>query len=300
MVTVWLGPLIDVIGITIPFDNSFYGHVLNQFYLIKLDQKTFVPYGEVRVWKGGPYITHMSYVVDKSRGRMALVTIGTSKSHYKYLKLTLYPQKYKEEDFEIFCEVILGELLLAPYQIFFETGHVSYLEIAADTISHSVEEIIPFRPHTQTSFVYDDDGLKGTRYIGSMASNLRYAIYDKNKCLLDKGQKTEYKSRTRIEARLKKTKLTPLKLTELKNPFKKIEIADASVAHLASNSDDWKKFIYDCEEYGASVALSLLPKIVRKDFETILRGCSAPWWNADFIWSGFPQALERIVPHYES
>ncbi len=105
--------------------------------------------------------------------------------------------------------------LLSPitYQQLYETGKVSYIELAADSLSHTAHSFIPFRPKCGHSTIYiDEKGELGTTYLGSVTSALRFRVYDKHKQQVEQNIAPAHQKQTRFEAISRHTGLVSTEL----------------------------------------------------------------------------------------
>ncbi len=300
--------MIDRIGITIGIDSEDkYKMVYSQLYSMTDEQKHFVPNGKIIVRKG-KYTTRLDYypAYGKSkseRRKIADITIGANKIEgmlglYRHLTLTLYPQNFRDEEFLRFQEML--SLLLPDYDYakLFELGKVNYLELAVDNYSHKCHSFLPYRKGCVNSEIFKEStGHLGTTYLGSKKSDIRFRIYDKNKCLIDKGHEPATKSfpNTRIEVALRRTGLRPKELLALDNPFTKLRIADLDQLLALSAALDWQQFLDDARTNGVPYALSKQPNKRRK-FRGMIDSVQVGWWSPESIWKDLPKALAKIAP----
>ena len=138
-------------------------------------------------------------------------------------------------------------------------------------------------------------GDKGTTYLGSESSALRFRIYDKKKQKADKGAPSLDVVHTRIEAVSKRVGLAPCDLLAMKNPFNRLWIADLDAARAKSLDPEWMEFLAQCLEVGSAAALAANPKR-RKKYRAMLKSAAVPWWNPTHQWHGLPRALAVITP----
>lgn len=278
-----------------------------QLYSMQEEQKEFVPNGKIIVRKA-KYTTRLDYYPaygkKKSEHRkIADITIGANKIKgipklYRHFTLTLYPPKFCGEEFLRLQEMLSMLLPDLNHVKLFEFGKVTYLELAIDSHSHKCHSFVPYRKYCTSSRIHKEpSGHLGTTYLGSVTSNLRFRIYDKNKCLSDKGQTPVTKSlpTTRFEAVLRRTGLRPAELMELDNPFTKLHIADLDQMLALSGAPDWQQFLVDARWDGVPKALSKQPK-KRKQFRGMIDSVPVGWWSPERIWNHLPEALSKITP----
>lgn len=296
-VSIWKGLLIDRIHMCVAVGGKdLYGFVLSQVHGMKDIQAQLVPHGKIMV-NSKKYHTRMDYYPKKNKDKIADIEIGTTKSKHKYFKLGLYPSKFGPGEFEHFkyiLEVLLPEF---NYPCLYNTSKVSYIELAADSLSITAHSFIPFRARCNCSKVFhEQDGSKGTTYVGSETSKLMFRIYDKFKQLMAKNLPAPYKKHTRIEARCGSNGLSPCDLlSQMVNPFEKLEVADLLAARNASKAKEWQSFLDQCLIVGSAKALAQHPK-QRKNFMCMLRAAAVWWWNPQHVWKGLPRALCAIAP----
>ncbi len=295
-VSAWKSPIVDRIHMTVGISKSDlqYGVLIGQLSGMKDIKKDLVPKGKITLFKD-QHVTRIGYYPDKKR-KIAELTVGASKSGHMYFRMSLYPSKFLPGEFSTFKEH-LEILFQIPYKTWFEKARVSYLELAADSLTHERHTVIPFRERINASKVWKSNGLKSTLRLGSTKSKKRFYMYDKAKQLAETGCAGKHKVRTRFEARLRHIGMTASQIaTDLPNPFSPIEIADVAKARCLSTDIAWQAFLDDCEVAGSAHTLAQCTKHARKKYMTRLRACSAPWWNPDFLWKGIHSALEVVAP----
>lgn len=294
----WYAQIIDRIHMTISIGKNanLYGVLIGQLMGMKDIQSDLVPKGKITVSKQ-KYVTRLGYYpLDKKR-KIADLEIGSTKTSHMYFKLVLYPSKFQSNEFSQFKEY-LEILFQIPYDLMFHTAKVSYIELAADSMTYQFHTFIPFRPHINLSEVWPLEVVeKSTVYLGSNLSKKRFCIYDKAKELADKKCAGKHKIRTRFEARLHHIGMAASDIQEhLPNPFSCLEIANLAKAREASTSAEWHGFLDRCLEDGSAHALSQCTKPVRKQYMSALRTCAVTWWNPDYLWQALPRALDAIAP----
>ena len=164
--TIWVKLQIDRINISVGIGSSdLYNFVIAQLYGMKDLQKELVPNGKITI-KVGHYRTRLNYYAKKLR--IAEIEIGMTKLKHRYFKLGLSPSKFGPGDFDKFKETLSILLPDFCYAKLFETGRVSYIELAADSMSHKAHSFIPFRRRCNVSSVYIDKmNNAGSTYVGS-------------------------------------------------------------------------------------------------------------------------------------
>lgn len=295
--SIWKPLLIDRIHIAVSIVSSeLYSFAWGQLNGIEDLKTELVPDGTIKIFKN-KYVTRLSYYPIKKR-MIASIEIGTTKSKHRYFRLGLYPSKFQQGEFERFKEILSELLPEFKYQQLYETGKVSYIELAADSLTHAAHSFIPFRRRCNHSSIYvDKTGSKGSIYLGSVKSNLRFCIYDKRKQQLEKKAAVTHSKYTRIESRSRHIKLSPCELlSKMDNPFTKLQIADLHIARHTSQNNEWQSFLNDCLEDGSAQALANLPKSQRAKFMKILNTTAVPWWRPNSVWGGLSKALTAISP----
>jgi hypothetical protein len=241
----------------------------------------------------------------KEAGRREIVdiTLGAYKlpgktNVYRYLTLTLYPSQFQGGEFEHFKWIfdnLMGDI---TYSGLYHMGKVTYLELAADSLSQKQHSFLPYRKYVSKSNIWQEaNGPFGTTYVGSKDSDFRFRVYDKRKQLLDKGKPSQFEilPHTRVEVVKRKLGVTPIELIHMKNPFVKLLIADLAKAKAASPETDWQNFVSECLIVGVPEALSNHPQ-QRKQYRAALDNVQAPWWQPEAIWQDLPKALAVIAP----
>ena len=303
-VHIWRYLLIDRIGIIVVIGaDDLHKYAYSQMYSMQAQQSALLPGGRIKV-KKDKYWTRWDYYPTYKKTpkrRIAEITVGKTKlfgneTPYRYFVLDLYPSKFYVGEFEHFKQVLCQILPKFAYEKLYQNGHVNYLELASDSLSHQHHSFIPIRKYCTDSMIFkEENGHLGTTYLGSIYSDLRFRIYDKRKQLLDTGQESKYQTHTRIEAALRRVGLEPVNLIHMANPFEKIEIAELQIARQLSKETVWQGLLDQCLKDGSPSALALYPK-QRKQFMKMLRTAAASWWNPHDLWLGLPNALKAIAP----
>jgi hypothetical protein len=294
-VNIWIYLVVDRIHISVNVSSYQHGIVVTQLKGMKDIQADLVPDGKITMTPK-KYCTRLDYYPTK-KGKIAEIEIGANKSGHGYFKLVLYPSKFGPGEFEHFREVLDLLLPAFSYEKLYQTGRVSYIELAADSLTHTTHSFIPFRSRCNHSLIFtESDEAKGSTYVGSKLSPLRHCIYDKRKQQLKKNLPALYKTHTRIESRSRHIGLSPCDLqAKMNNPFQRLEIADLQAARDTSKDQTWHEFLDQCLEVGSAQALVQHPKR-RTQFMKMFRTAIASWWKPHDVWLGLPRALKVIAP----
>ncbi|MBI3374985.1 MAG: hypothetical protein HY017_24955 [Betaproteobacteria bacterium] len=287
--------LVDRIHINVGVGSkALHGFVVTQLKGMKDIQGDVVPDGKITITEN-KYRTRLNYYPTKKR-KIAELEVG-AKAHHRYFKLVLYASKFGPGEFEQ-LKWVLSELLPDfNYPKLFETGRVSYVELAADSLTHIAHSFVPFRAKANNSWVHDDgNGVKGSTYLGSKLSALRFCIYDKHKQQVENHLPVTDPLRTRVESRSRHIGLPPCELPKMVNPFLKLEVADLQKARDASEDHTWQEFLDLCFVLGSARALAQQTKYKRTQFMKMLRASAAPWWNPQYVWKDLPRAIAAIAP----
>lgn len=296
-ISIWYPQIVDRIHMTITITKSskLYGVLLGQLTGMNDMQSDLVPKGKITVFKQ-QYVTRLGYYPADKKRKIAELEMGSTKSGHMYFKLGLYPSKFRPGEFAKFKEH-LEQLFQISYKVMFHKARVSYIELAADSMTYESCTFIPFRQRINHSEVWLDNGKQGSLYLGSKLSKKRFCIYNKAKQLTDSKCAGKHKIRTRFEARLRHIGMSASEITEhLPNPFSCLEIADLPKARALSADLQWQSFLDQCLEEGSAYALSQCQKPIRKKYMAMLRTAAATWWNPDYLWQVLPKALEVIAP----
>lgn len=297
-ISIWYPQIIDRIHMTISIGKNthLYGVLIGQLSGMEDIQSVLVPKGKITVFKQ-KYVTRLGYYPSDKKRKIADLEIGSTKSNHMYFKLGLYPSKFQSNEFAIFKEH-MEILFQITYDLMFHTARVSYIELAADSMTHKFQTFIPFRQRINWSKTWPlEDLKKSTVNLGSELSKKRFCIYNKAKELADKKCAGKHKIRTRFEARLRHIGMSASDIQEhLPNPFSCLEIASLAKAREVSTSVEWHSFLDRCLEDGSAQALSQCTKPVRKQYTMALRTCAVTWWNPDYLWQVLPRALNAIAP----
>jgi hypothetical protein len=293
---IWRRILIDRISMNISIDNNdLYGFAWGQTIEVHYLRKELFPSWQI-VLKKDSKMVRISFYPEENR-KIADIEVGRQYNH-RYIKLGLYPSIFRGMEFSRVKELL--KLLFDPldYERFFLGSHISYIELAIDSLTRPAHSFIPFRAKTNHSSIFIDKlGAKGTTYLGSMRSGVRFAIYDKAKQLKETGKFVQQKLHTRFEYRGTNIKAAPIELsTKLLNPFEKLMIADLSLAETAWNDKSWLAFLDHCLNDGSASALASLTKSERKVYMHRLRDSRAAWWAPQAHWKWLNEALTRIAP----
>jgi hypothetical protein len=263
---------------------------------MKAMRKEILPKGRITVKKKKHGKTLLKYYPVPGRG-IADIEIGTAANKKRYFSLGLYPSRFRPGEFERFKELL--NIFLEPfnYTKLYKTANVSYLELAADSISIPMFSFMPFRAKTNESYVYQLPEGDGGIYLGAGTGRLRFCVYNKARQIVQKlKEKSEYPVRTRIEARMHSLGVPAEKLCELANPFPKLEIADMEVLEALCDQPESEAFLKQCSAVGACKALSGYGAKERRQFLALLRKARASWWNPESRWNHFGGSLAVITP----
>lgn len=297
-VSIWYPQIIDRIHMTIGISKNshLYSVLIGQLFGMKDIKNDLVPKGMITVSKK-KYVTRLDYYPADKKRKIAELEIGSTKSKHMYFKLCLYPSKFRFNEFSKFKEH-MEIFFQIPYDLMFHTANVSYIELAADSMTYQFHTFIPFRQRINSSKGWPlGDGEKSTVILGGNLSKKRFCVYNKTKELADKKCTGKHKIRTRFEARLRQIGMSAAYIVEhLPNPFSCLEIADLAKSRDASPSAEWHEFLDQCLKGGSASALSGCPKSLRKKYMVMLRACAATWWDPDYLWQGLPWALEVLAP----
>jgi hypothetical protein len=305
---IWRGLLVDRICILVVIQSKvLYHQTESQLYKFAPHKSEWVPTGDIKVFQE-KYLKRLDYYAQYgyakgSKRKIAEIKVGANflfggKVLHRYLSLTLYPSQFNTGEFETFKTALNLVMPEFNYPKLFHTGNVNCLELAIDSLTHRHHSFLPYRKCCRDSGIWnEDDGHLGTTYLGSVASGLRFAIYDKRKQLIDggKGPITQILPHTRFEARMRHLGVTALELVHLENPFLKLGIADLNKAQAFSDHQDWLEFICESLYLGVPLALFLRPE-KRKTFGKMLSNLQVPWWRPEQQWQGLAKALTVIAP----
>ncbi len=294
-ITVWKTTMIDRIHMSISVSKSLHGYLVSILKGLPQMQSDYVPNGKITITEQH-YLTRLNWYPAKNR-KIAELEIGSTKSGHRYFRLGLYPSKFRSDEFEHF-KWLFTTLMPWPYAKLYEGARVSYVELAADSLTHMAHSFIPFRPQCWYSAIYvDGKGEPGTTYLGSKTSALRFRIYDKHRQLQQKGLPSAYQKHTRFEAVARHTGLTPDELaSKMHNPFARLEVADLLTAQQMSKAKPWQDFLVQCLAVGSAAALANCYPNQRRHYVKHLRKAAAPWWKPEERWQGMPNALKVIAP----
>lgn len=229
---------------------------------------------------------------------IARLEAGTTKKGHRYLAWELWPHRIPGSNFSELCELIykLLENPIFQYQFAYEHGKVRCIELASDVLTTQMHTFIPWIKNVKNSSIYDPSWTKGQIQIGSKNSPRSYSIYDKARQLKEKKLPNPYKTRTRIEAVLRCTKLSPKDLNSIKNPFSDLHIVDTKTARLLTSDLKFQDFLSYAEYYGSARAFAAITKSQRVEIRKKLMLCSATWWNPSFIWKSHEKAISILKP----
>jgi hypothetical protein len=242
------------------------------------------------------YAINLSFGANQSIARLE---VGSTPTLHFYLAWELWPHRLNCSEFRAFhCAVeTLLDLPVFSYPFAFQHGRVQKMELASDSITTKMHSFILWSKYSRSSRIFLNATGKGSNYLGSEDSPKYFIAYDKHRELIEKKLQSNYHTHTRIEAKLNKTGISPVDLIGLANPFESLCIADKTTARNLTTNTQWQKFLDIAEVKGSAAALAALPKKCRTEMRANLRLSAATWWNPDFIWSGFPRAIESIHPY---
>ncbi len=149
-ISIWSPQIVDRIHMAMTIvSKEYYGVLIGQIFGMKDVQCDLVPKGKISVFEGKSF-TRLDYYPRKKR-KIAEIQMGSTKSGKMYFRLALYPSKFNADDFQIFKEHIELFFQISYLQLFLQSK-VSYLELAADSFSYSIDSFIPFRSISNYSY----------------------------------------------------------------------------------------------------------------------------------------------------
>lgn len=277
-------------------NKTLSGVLAGNLWFLEEENVPIVPGGAWKImkWK---YKTQAQYSPTKGR-KIVDIEVGSTKSSTMYFAIDLYTGKIlPNELYKLSCvlDAVFVEFGLSGL---FAEGRVTYLELASDWVTEPMYTFIPFRKRCRASEIFVKGGVKGSIYIGSRHSNLRFCIYDKKKEMLEKGKgPCAELLRTRIEARLSNLKLSASQISlQLPNPFLSLQIADESKSRHIVQCPVWHAFLDRCLQMGSCAAVSTETKHYRKLFMQRLGQAAAWWWKPSALWAQIGDAMARIEP----
>src|ERR1051326_1928759 len=155
-VEIWKTLVIDRMNITVGIGGKdLHGFVLTQLKGMRDIQADLVPNGKIKIIPS-QYTTRLDYHPTKKK-KIADIEVGVTKSKHRYFRLGLYPSKFVAGEFEHLKWILSTLLDDFNYQKLYASGNVSYVELAADSLSHAAHSFIPFRPKCGYSAIYVDE-----------------------------------------------------------------------------------------------------------------------------------------------
>lgn len=301
-VGIWKTLQLDRIHQTLKIKSAEeYGVLLGQLDEMWSIQKQFLPEGRIGRGSKG-FQSWVNYFPRKKGRSIANLEVGIMDVDHRYIRLTMYPSNFQGNDFsklKTHLNIFFGGGSNF-YENLYLNARVSYIELAADSLTLQRNNLILFRRRTRCSRVkHLPDGTYGTSYLGSKASSLNFTLYDKAKELIERKlpEAGKYPIRTRIEAQLRHTNLRcPELLESLQNPFSDLEVASMKRARELTKCLNWQAFLDDCVHHGSAKALEKCDKTLRKQRLEMLRECREAHWNPGFVWGGLASALSVINP----
>lgn len=142
--------VIDRIHMTVGVTSKdHYSFLISQLYGLLDIQKDLMPKGKLTVRKE-THLTQLNFWPAKGR-KIAEIIGGSTKSKHLYLKLVLYPAKFRTGDFENIKSSINVLLSEWSYENLFFTANVSYVEIARDFVNKDCLAYFPYYPAARKS-----------------------------------------------------------------------------------------------------------------------------------------------------
>lgn len=277
--------------------KDLYSHVWSQLYEIAAMKKELLPNGIISVSKDQHCKTRLRYC-PQARRCIASIEIGVAPDNKKYFSLDLYPTRFRGGEFANFKELLKIFLEDFNYAKLFYTAKISYLELAADSLSRAMGDFLAFRAKTGSSKVHLLPDDTGGVYLGALGGRLHFCIYDKRRQIVEKLKEVPpHKTHTRLEARIHSTGLAAIDLLEgLQNPFPKLEIADLAVLKETYCEPEFHAFLSLCIQSGACAALHSLSVKQRRIYLARIRKAKVNWWRPAAIWGQFSNALAVLNP----
>ena len=237
--------------------------------------------------------------------KIVLNSIAKSK-HYPYLQvrhaekqvqhisLTLHPRDMGLEGLEE-LNVFLGCFVEGGWGTFVDRAKVAGIEVSIDFEGVPFNSVHVMPDQAKTSTVYRSGKQLQTVYFGKTKSN-QTVIYDRGAKRAEQGDEAKSGDCTRIERKLKPSKLNLKSLDQLPNPFSHVEfVAVPPVPPPAETKDYvWALFTDSVAQRGLDAALKLLPTHKRSVYRKHLASHDAKWWLPSIIWKRWPGVLDDL------
>ena len=293
--------IIDTLDFKVDVGQLLYNELWNTLPAWKGNADLINWSGKIKVQKKQyQYLLHY-FASKKQATPSAIITVGSMDGKHRYFKLSLYPQKFTQSQFEEFQHRLAASLPGFEYQKLFQTADVTRIDLAHDSYSHVVDELIPWSLRTRCSGVWLDKKLftKGALYIGSHNSRLRFRVYNKKKQMQEvEGFKVEWGIWTRIEAVVRKPGCKAAQLADtLDSPFKRLNMASSGDALGQADDDAWKGFVALCSAVGSPEAFNQpFNKSKRKLYRQRLAKSAVSWWTPSNFQNQLKAAMSQLAP----
>ena len=286
--------VIDRLKITgLNLSKAQYSHARNQLTGI-VDIKSDLNLGTATLkYSQIKYVQGVSLRSTKEPNQtLARISVGSTETKTLYLAWEIYPHALQHPQhrqsftaFNDYIDLLFGENF--NYNHAYELGKVQYIELAKDYLSNVQTKIIPHSSSCKSSNIFPGTA---NQYIGK-----KYVLYDKKQQLQQvKNLNTNWETVFRIEAKARRTGITPCQLLTLPNPFQGLELASLAPAR-AILDPLWHQFLDNAQKCGVNDALTTQSEQTRKKFRSLLRSCAVPWFKPEHLWaSEWPKAVQAL------
>lgn len=293
--------IIDTLDMKVDVGQLLYNDLWKRLPAWKSNAGLVNWYGQIKLHTQ-QYQIRLHYFASKKQATpSAIVTVGSMDGKHRYFRLSIYPQKFTQSEFEEFQVRLAANLPGFEYQKLFHTADVTRIDLAHDSYSHVVDELIPWSSRTRCSGVWLDKKLftKGALYIGSHNSRLRFRVYNKKKQMQEvEGVKAQWGTWTRIEAVVRKPGCKAAQLADkLKSPFDSLNMASSGIAFGQAADDAWTGFVTLCLAVGSPEAFNqAINKSKRKLYRQRLAKSAVSWWKHSNFQEQLKKAMCQLAP----
>jgi len=230
------------------------------------------------------------------------VQLGSRLSNASFGRVEFNPAKIIAGGLLSDLEAELECLSHDSYHEWVHNRKVSRVDIAVDIKNVNINELLVI---SKGFSVWSNQG-KGagfeSRYLGSVTSKKRIAVYDKRRQLIETNHQDPGHELTRIEVRLKSPALADSSIANLinmENPFKDLSIYYLphceKISHAFDDPEWWRLFFDSCRLRGAHGALLMLPPNKRKMVKKALEKGRLKCWDTEKIWSNWNASVHALL-----
>ena len=294
-------PIIDGLAFTVPVPKSLETDLLQNLDALTTGDGALAGkvFAATKANKKGSTKYLRSYEV-AFENTTVLVQVKPQSKTNNFLRVEMNPDVMQVPDLKLVWKLLGGvsENQISK-KVIAEDAKITRLDVAVDMLNIDPEDILIDHKFTgKTNAYFGSGGKIETVYLNKKTKGSTTYLYDKKVQAQDTGKSLDTgvnkygeAKYTRLECRVQ-TQKPFKKLASLKNPLKKVYLADMDGCDAPGKPHVWALFQDACRYRGLVGALELLPAKEREEFHEVIKKSSDLLWRPDDIWVFWENSLE--------